>query len=120
MIVRSITRWNPFHAQFVSNGKYVATLHFAETFEGITGEGQRVFSFNVQGHEFKDFDVWKKAAGANRAYVVSVPLEVTDGKFNIKFTSKIEDNRQINAIEIIPQAATTSSDAAPGGAQRRC
>jgi len=45
----------------VPNGKYVAKLYFAETFDGITGPGQRVFSFNVQGHEFKDFDVWVKA-----------------------------------------------------------
>jgi alcohol dehydrogenase (cytochrome c) len=44
----------------VPNGKYVVKLHFAETFEGITGPGQRVFSFNVQGQEFKDFDVWDK------------------------------------------------------------
>ena len=86
----------------VPNGKYIAKLHFAETFEGITGEGQRVFSFNVQGHEFKDFDVWKKAGGANRAYVVTVPVEVTDGKFKIAFTSNIE-NPQINAIEITPK-----------------
>jgi len=88
----------------VPNGKYIANLHFAETFEGITGEGQRVFSFNVQGHEFKDFDVWKKAGGPNRAYIVTVPVEVTGGKFKITFTSNIE-NPQINAIEIIPQAA---------------
>ena len=47
----------------VPNGKYVVKLHFAETFEGITGPGQRVFSFNVQGREFKDFDVWVKAGG---------------------------------------------------------
>ena len=40
----------------VPNGKYVVKLHFAETFEGITGPGERVFSFNVQGKEFKDFD----------------------------------------------------------------
>jgi enterochelin esterase family protein len=32
----------------VPNGKYVVKLHFAETFEGITGPGQRVFSFNVR------------------------------------------------------------------------
>ncbi len=87
----------------VPNGKYIANLHFAETFEGITGEGQRVFSFSVHGREFKDFDVWKKAGGANRAYVMTVPVEVTDGKFKITFTSKIE-NPQINAIEVIPQA----------------
>ena len=47
----------------VPNGKYIAKLHFAETFEGITEAGQRVFSFNVQGHEFKDFDVYVKAGG---------------------------------------------------------
>ncbi len=46
------------------NGKYMAKLYFAETYDGITGPGQRVFSFNVQGHEFKDFDVWVKAGGA--------------------------------------------------------
>jgi len=86
----------------VPNGKYMAKLYFAETFEGITGTGQRVFSFNVQGHEFKDFDVWAKAAGANRAYIETVPVEVTNGKFNIVFTSNIE-NPEINAIEILPQ-----------------
>jgi hypothetical protein len=86
----------------VPNGKYTAKLYFAETFDGITGPGQRVFSFNVQGREFKDFDVWVKAGGPNRAYVESVPVEVTDGKFKITFTSNIE-NPQINAIEIVPQ-----------------
>jgi hypothetical protein len=87
----------------VPNGKYVAKLYFAETYDGITGPGQRVFSFNVQGHEFKDFDVWVKAGGANRAYVETVPVEVTDGTFKIIFTSNVE-NPQINAIEIIPQS----------------
>jgi hypothetical protein len=86
----------------VPNGKYLAKLHFAETFEGISGPGERVFSFNVHGREFKDFDVWAKAGGANRAYVESVPVEVTDGKFKITFVSNIE-NPQINGIELIPQ-----------------
>lgn len=87
----------------VPNGKYVARLHFAETYEGITGPGQRVFSFNVQGHEFKDFDVWVKAGGPNKAYVETVPVEVTNGEFKIVFTPGVE-NPQINAIEIIPQS----------------
>jgi hypothetical protein len=86
----------------VPNGKYVAKLYFAETYDGITGPGQRVFSFNVQGREFKDFDVWVKAGGANRAYVETVPVEVTDGTFKITFTSNIE-NPQINAIELTLQ-----------------
>jgi hypothetical protein len=86
----------------VPNGKYLAKLYFAETFDGITGPGQRVFSFNVQGREFKDFDVWVKAGGPNRAYIEGVPVEITDGKFTIVFTSNIE-NPEINAIEIVPQ-----------------
>ncbi len=98
------------------NGKYIARLHFAETYEGITGEGQRIFSFNVQGHEFKDFDVWKKAGGANRAYVETVPVEVTDGKFKITFTSNVE-NPQINAIEILPQSAAAPATPAPAKEQ---
>lgn len=86
----------------VPNGKYLAKLYFAETFEGITGPGERVFSFKVQGREFKDFDVWAKAGGANRAYVETVPVEVTDGEFRITFTAQVE-NPEINAIELIPQ-----------------
>jgi len=86
----------------IPNGKYIAKLHFCETFDGIGGKGERVFSYNVMGHEFKDFDVFDKAGGPNRAYVETVPVEVTNGTFRIDFTSNVE-NPQINAIEIIPQ-----------------
>jgi len=84
------------------NGKYVVKLHFAETFEGITGPGERVFSFNVQGQGFKDFDVWAKTGGAQRAYIETVNVEVTDGKLHITFTPQVE-NPEINGIEILPQ-----------------
>lgn len=85
----------------VPNGKYTVKLHFCETYEGITAAGERVFSFNVEGHEFKDFDVFVKAGGALRAYVETVPVEVTDGKLDIKFQSNVE-NPEINGVEIIP------------------
>jgi alcohol dehydrogenase (cytochrome c) len=85
------------------NGKYIVKLHFAETFEGITAAGERVFSFNVEGKEFKDFDVFVKAGGSLRAYVETVPVEVADGKLDITFTAKVE-NPEINGIEIIPQS----------------
>jgi hypothetical protein len=87
--------------QALPNGKYVVKLHFAETYEGITGTGQRVFSFNVEGHEFKDFDVWAKSGGFLHAYVETVPVEITDGKLDITFTPNIE-NPEINGLEIIP------------------
>jgi alpha-L-arabinofuranosidase len=86
----------------VPNGKYVVKLHFAETFEGITGPGERVFSFSVQGHEFKNFDVWAKAGGPLRAYVETVNVEATNGVIKVTFTPKVE-NPQINGIEILPQ-----------------
>jgi hypothetical protein len=88
-------------SQPVPNGKYTVKLHFAETYEGVTDKGQRVFSVNVQGQDFKDIDVFDKAGGALKAYVVTVPVEVTNGKLDITFTSNIE-NPEINGIEIIP------------------
>jgi enterochelin esterase-like enzyme len=108
----SMTRFT----QALPNGKYQVKLHFAETFEGITGAGQRVFSFNVEGREFKDFDVWAKSGGFARAYVETVPVEIADGKLDITFTPNVE-NPEINAIEIIPQGAAEASAAAPVVAQ---
>jgi len=87
----------------VPNGKYTVKLLFAEIYSGINGPGDRVFSFNVQGHDFKDFDIWVKAGGPNKAYVESVNVEVTDGKLNITFTPGVE-NPKISGIEILPQS----------------
>jgi hypothetical protein len=83
------------------NGKYQVKLHFAETFEGIFGPGDRVFSFTVNGQEFKDFDIWKQAGDTQRAYIETVDVDVTDGKLVITFTPGVE-NPAINGIEIIP------------------
>ena len=109
------------------NGRYLAKLYFAETFDGITGPGQRIFSYNVQGREFKDFDIWAKTGGANRAYIETVPVEVTNGEFRITFKKQVE-NPEINAIELIPQTVTEPSapanqlpapSALPAGATNR-
>jgi hypothetical protein len=83
------------------DGKYTVKLHFAETYDGVTGPGQRVFSFNVEGREFKDFDIWLKAGGPQRAYIESVPVQITDGKLDIKFIPNLQ-NPEINGIEILP------------------
>ncbi len=101
----------------IPNGKYLAKLYFAETYEGITGPGQRVFSFNVQGHEFKDFDIWAKAGGPKRAYIETVPVEVTNGEIRIAFTPQTE-NPAINAIEVIPQAEAVTGAASSAAAIR--
>jgi endoglucanase len=88
-------------SQAVPNGKYTVKLHFAETYDGIGGVGNRVFSYNLEGKEFKSFDITAKAGGDFRAYVETVEVEIKDGKLNLSFTSEVE-NCVINAIEIIP------------------
>ena len=83
------------------NGKYLVKLHFAVTYEDISGPGQVVFTVVVAGHEIKDLDVWKKAGGGLRAYVESVPVNITKGELEITFIRQLEDPA-ISAIEIIP------------------
>lgn len=85
----------------LANGKYTVKLHFAETYEGIYGKGERVFTFKVEDKEFKDFDVTARAGGVMKAYVETVEVQVTDGKLDITFTHNVE-NPEINALEIIP------------------
>jgi hypothetical protein len=91
------------YAFSVPNGKYKVKLHFTEVYSGITGPGGRIFSFTVQGRVFKDFDIWVKAGGPNKAYVESVDVDVTDGKLNLTFTPNVE-NPKICGIEILPRS----------------
>jgi hypothetical protein len=87
--------------QPLPNGKYIVKLHFAETYEGISGTGQRVFSYKVQDNpEVKGFDVFAKAGGAMKAYVDTQTANVTNGKLTVTFTPDVE-NPQINGIEIL-------------------
>ncbi len=96
----------------VPNGKYVVKLHFAETYDAITGPGKRVFTFVVEGHEYKDFDVWTEAGGAQRACVETVNVEVDDGTLNINFIPQ-QQNPQINGIEILPVLPAAAAVAMP-------
>jgi enterochelin esterase-like enzyme len=86
------------------NGKYTVRLHFAECFTGITGIGQRVYSFAVQGQKpEKDFDLFKEAGGPYKAIQREYKgVEVTGGKLRITFTANVE-NPAINGIEIFAE-----------------
>ncbi len=94
--------------QELPNGEYQVNLHFAETYQGITAAGQRVFSFSVEGKEFKDFDPFQKSGGLRKVFVQSVPVRVTDGELKITFTQQVE-NPAIKAIEIVPTDASASA-----------
>lgn len=82
------------------NGNYIVKLHFAVTYESIEGPGQCVFSFDVEGKTFKDYDVFAKAGGARRALVETVPVTIADGELTLKFTPQRE-NTSISGIEIV-------------------
>jgi hypothetical protein len=88
----------------VPNGKYTVILHFAETYEGINGEGERVFSVSINGKTvLKDFDVYKDAGDFNKPDVKTYKdVEPVNGQIVIGFAYNVE-NPQINGIEIIQQ-----------------
>jgi alpha-tubulin suppressor-like RCC1 family protein len=88
----------------VPNGIYAVYLHFAETYAGITGPGQRVFGVNVEGVAIDNIDIFAQAGGRNRALVKAVLVAVADGRLNMSFSASV-NNAAINGIEIIPNGA---------------
>ncbi len=86
------------------NGKYTVRLHFAETFEGIIGEGQRVFSVSINGETvLKDLDLYKEVGGWQKPIVKEFKnVAVTNKELVIGFTFNIE-NPEINGIEIFSE-----------------
>ena len=85
----------------VPNGKYVVRLHFAETYDGITAAGQRVFSVSLAGREvLKDLDVFKEAGGSLKPLVKEFKgVSVENGQLVVGFTAGVQ-NAEINGIEI--------------------
>ncbi len=87
----------------VPNGKYTVRLHFAETFEGIMGPGERVFSVSVPGHEMlKDLDLFKTVGPLEPLVKEYKGVSVENGQLVIGFTPNIE-NPQICGIEILAE-----------------
>jgi len=87
----------------VPNGKYTVRLHFAETFEGITGPEGRVFSVSVQGQEaLKDLDLYKTVGPLKPLVKEYKGVSVENGQLVIGFTPNIE-NPQICGIEILAE-----------------
>ena len=87
----------------VPNGKYTVRLHFAETFEGITGPGMRVFSVSVPGQPvLKDLDLFKTVGFLKPLVKEYKGVPVENGQLVIGFTPNIE-NPQICGIEILAE-----------------
>ncbi|HRV49007.1 MAG TPA: malectin domain-containing carbohydrate-binding protein [Sedimentisphaerales bacterium] len=87
----------------VPNGKYTVRLHFAETFEGIMGPGERVFSVSVPGHEvLQDLDLFKTVGPLKPLVKEYKGVSVENGQLVIGFMPNIE-NPQICGIEILAE-----------------
>jgi hypothetical protein len=88
----------------VPNGKYTVRLHFAETYDGITGAGQRVFSVTINDKVvLKDLDVYKETGGLNKPLVKEFKgVTPTSGALTIGFVPNVE-NPEINGIEVISE-----------------
>jgi hypothetical protein len=88
----------------VPNGKYTVRLHFAETYDGITVEGERVFSVTINDQTvLKDFDPFKEAGGYQKPAVKKIEdVNVTNGQLDIGFALNLQ-NPEINGIEILSE-----------------
>lgn len=85
----------------VPNGKYTVRLHFAETYEGITAAGERVFSVSLGGQVIlKDLDLFKAVGSLKPLIKEYKGVSVDNGQILIGFTPNIE-NPQICGIEIL-------------------
>ena len=103
----------------VPNGTYTVHLHFAETY--WTSANERLFSATVEGAPIvgsggTTLDLFTEAGGANRAWVPSLPVTVTDGTITITF-SATKDNATIKAIEVRQQASETPTGDVNGDEQ---
>lgn len=87
----------------VPKGKYTVRLHFAETFEGITGEGERIFSVTINGKTvIEDMDLFKESGFAKPVVKEFKGVKAKNGQIIVGFIPDIE-NPEINGIEILSE-----------------
>jgi hypothetical protein len=90
-----------------AGASYTVRLHFAETY--WTAAGQRTFNVSINGQQvLSNFDIFATAGAANKAVVQQFTATAdSSGKITIQFTT-VKDNAQVNGIEILPVATTTT------------
>jgi hypothetical protein len=86
----------------VPNGSYTLRLHFAETYDGVSGKGERTYNVLVNGKcMLKAFDPFVAAGGWGKPVVKEFKcVKVTDGTLKIAFEAGVQ-NPEINGIEIL-------------------
>jgi len=86
------------------DGKYTVKLHFAETYDGVSSAGGRVFDVTINGKvAIADIDPFKAAGGLNKPSVkILKGVSPLKGKLTIGFVAK-EQNPEINGVEVIAE-----------------
>lgn len=84
---------------------YRIRLHFAETWDGITGVGQRIFGYTIQAGTPQEVSVSSidlyALVGANNVYVTNpVDVLITGSTINIALVSGVQ-NPKLCAIEVL-------------------
>jgi hypothetical protein len=99
------------------NGRYLVRLHFAD--HNQRAIGKRVFDVDIEGgaDELPLFDVFKEAGGFDRAIVREHTVDLTDGRLDVDFITRVE-NALVNAIEVIPVAEPAAPATATATATR--
>lgn len=98
----------------VSDGTYVARLHFAEIWHRKAGA--RVFDVKLEGATaISNLDVYSRV-GRNRALVLNFPVAVSDGHLDIEFVRRV-DAATLSGIEIFRSSTTATTQPAPAPAE---
>jgi Malectin domain len=96
----------------VANGNYQVNLYFAEIVPRLQSTGARVFNIKIEGLSvFQNLDIFAEA-GPDAALVKSANILVTNGTLTIEFDNVVQ-NAKINAIEILPATAASSTTPPP-------
>jgi hypothetical protein len=100
----------------LGQGTYTVILHFAETYWGIAGVGQRVFGVSIEEQlVLDDLDIFSEVDHSTALKKVFRGIVVgEDGQLEIEFTN-VEEEPEINGIEIFAAGQNTPPELDPIG-----
>jgi hypothetical protein len=96
----------------VPPGRYSLRLHFAETYEGITRGGERVFSVAVNDEVVaENLDPWAEGGGFGMPVVKALePVQIGEEPLRIGFRPNVQ-SVEINGIELVALDVTADQAA---------
>ena len=105
----------------VEPGEYEVRLYFAETFDGTSSPGARLFDVDVEvegNTVLNNYDVFENAGGHDKAVMEPISVAVEDTNLDINF-AHVKENPAVKGIEVLrtgdvtpdPPASSTTGEA---------